>query len=459
MLLPDDEIGKFACVVCRKRFTRSDLLNRHRRIHTNPQSEGSTKQHVTKTEQTSVSPTHAEPPPFDQELHITARSLPQEVNGTLVHDHNNGISHQNVISQNGVSHQDGVSNSHSDPTVPVAVISNVHQNGVISNGHTTDVYHEQHQNLFIEHPTAGYQDYVSHHGLSQTPAMLPPPPDQSHGLTSLMEAALAPQESFNFTFTPAENIDPGLWGGFMLFGDNNPNAYMGTYNADISWSLNSFGTDNSPMYDMVKDMGDFPGDPYHYVPYQKIEVHPIDAADAEDEDTNDWPDKAGKSDGQVIPRRAPRIVPLHLIPVSWQPILDEARGTGFTSATIRPYQNFNEPLRASLLVALDGTQFGRTELSRPEIADAIFPPTDVLDFFLRSYIRYVHPRFPILHLPTFDIYNTPPLLLLAMMFLGSGHSRMDRGRFCRLFYDHLRIACFRLQEMDEKCVGLLHLTF
>ena len=358
--------------------------------------------------------------------------MSQEVNRTLTHDH----------------YQNAVSNGHPDPNI----ISNGHSNGVVSNGHHNDIYVEQPQNLYMDHPNSGYQHILPHDGLNgQAPALMPAPPDPSQGLTSLMEAALAPQDSFPFTFTPSENFNPGLWGGFMLYGDNT-NAYMGTYNADISWSLNTFGTDNSPAHDMVMGAGDFPGDPYHYVPYQKIEVHPIDAADAEDEDTNDWPDKAGKNDGHN-PRRAPRIVPLHLIPVSWQPILDEARGAGLT----RPCQQINECLRETLLTALDGTHFGRNELSRPEIADAIFPPTDVLEFFLKLYFRFVHPRFPVVHLPTFDVYTSPPLLLLAMMFIGSGHSRMDRGRFCRLFYDHLRIACFRMQELDEKCVSLSQL--
>src|SRR3954464_11354648 len=40
----DDDVGKFACTVCQKRFTRSDLLNRHRRIHGESSSK---KAHVT----------------------------------------------------------------------------------------------------------------------------------------------------------------------------------------------------------------------------------------------------------------------------------------------------------------------------------------------------------------------------------------------------------------------------
>ncbi|TVY67435.1 Zinc finger protein [Lachnellula suecica] len=449
-----DEVGKFACVVCRKRFTRSDLLNRHRRIHnptpgsssssgsgsnSNPHSEEPKQQHVTQVEYPSTSPTHPEPPRFEQELHDGGRSLPQEVNGTITNGHTDGLS-------NGLSDHMVRSNGHTIPNV----ISNGIPNGALPNSHPNDVYHPQHQNLYLDHANAGYQNILSHDGLNgHAPPLLQGPPDQSQGLTSLMEAALAPQEPFAFTFTPAENFNPGLWGGFMLFGDNN-NAYMGSYDADISWTLNSFGTDNSPAYDMVKDVGDFPGDPYHYVPYQQIEVHPIDAADAEDEETNDWPDKAPENEAEShIRRRAPRVVPLHLIPVSWQPILDEALGTGLTAATIRPFQQIDEALRNTLLNAMNGPHFSRNEL-RPEISDGIFPTTQVLDFFLRLYIKYVHPKFPVIHLPTFDIYSSPPLLLIAMMFLGSGHSRMDRGRFSRMFYDHLRSACVRMQEVDEK---------
>ncbi len=57
---------------------------------------------------------------------------------------------------------------------------------------------------------------------------------QAQGLTSLMEAALAPQVAASFI--PGENINPLLWDGFMRFGENN-SSYMGTYDADMSWTL------------------------------------------------------------------------------------------------------------------------------------------------------------------------------------------------------------------------------
>jgi len=265
-----------------------------------------------------------------------------------------------------------------------------------------------------------------------------------------VEAALAPQQAF----IPVDNINPSLWDGFMLVGENT-NSYMGSYDGDISWTLNSFQSESSPSYRLDTDMNtfdDFPLNPYPYPSLQYNQhTNPIDTEDAEDEDANDWPDKVRRP--TTPPKRAPRIVPRHLIPVFWQPVLEEARASGLSAATTRPMQQINDGLRQLLLGTLNGSNYGRTEISRPEISDAIFPPAEALDFFLRLYIQYIQPRFPVLHLPTFDMYNCPPLLLIAMMCLGSSHSGSDRGRFSRLFHDHLRIAVIRMQEVDPEYVG------
>ncbi|KAF4628310.1 hypothetical protein G7Y89_g9842 [Cudoniella acicularis] len=404
-----DEIGKFACVVCRKRFTRSDLLNRHRRIHTS-QSEAPNP-HVTQQEYNSISPPQPDIKAFENHPRQDARRpLSREKSGGL------------------------------------------------ANYAPSDVYGQPHQGLYPDQASsshAGYQNLLPQDDLQGThPSMIPGHADQPQGLTSLMEAALAPPDAY--PFTPAENFNPSLWGGFMLFGDNT-NAYMGTYDADISWTLSSFHSESSPNYGLDQDlmaMDDFAENPYQQyqaVAYRPDDVSNLDAADAEDEDTNDWPDKVERPDHPQ--QRAQRIVPLHLLPVSWQTVLDEARASGLSPTTIRPFQQISTVLRGSLLSALDSTAY-RNDLSRPEISDAMFPPAEALDFFLRLYVRYIHPRFSVLHLPTFDIYNSPPLLLIAMMFLGSSHSRTDRGRFSRLFYDHLRIACIRMQEVDPKCLRI-----
>jgi hypothetical protein len=408
----DEDVGKFACTVCRKRFTRSDLLNRHRRIHGNQPE--ALKSHVTQLEYSSVSPPKAD-----------------DVQGAA----------------NIAAREDGRSISQGDSSSLSSYASLSHYQN-----------QPQQQGLYIgqSSPQDVYQNILEHGRLSgPDPTILQNHSVQNQGLTSLMEAALAPQ-----AFTPVDNINPSLWNGFMLFGDN-ANSYMGSYDADISWAFNSFSPDPSPNnyvldQDMMDPMDDFASNPYQYNQYQAQALqygqqgaNQIDEADAEDEDTNDWPDKV--SGPSTSHRRAPRIVPLQLLPISWQPVLDEARSSGLSASTVRPFQIISDQIRMSILSSLNGTEF-RNELSRPEISDAIFPPSEVLEFFLRLYIRYIQPRFPVLHLPTFNIYSSSPLLLVAMMFLGSSHSITDRGRFSRLFHEHLRIACIRIQEIDLKYV-------
>jgi hypothetical protein len=384
----DDDVGKFACVVCRKRFTRSDLLNRHRRIHEN---------------QAKSSSSVGTPNEYTQSPQQTpAREL--LIDSTTYHEPTSVPTQQAKVVSRNVQYNDGWG-------VPL-------RNGDLP--------------------------------------MVPKSHAPNQALTSLMEAALAPQQ--DLPFAPLQNFDHSLWGGFMMFSDN-ANAYMGSYGADISWTLESFSSESPP--DNYVDRcatqngnANFAVDPYRYqaVSYRSDSVSHLDAADAEDEDTNDWPDKEGNLDSRQ--QLASRVVPLHLLPVSWQSILDEARASGLSPTTIHPYQHINLSLRSTLIAALQGANF-KNKLSKMEITDSMFPPAEALDLFLRLYIRYVHPRFPMLHLPTFDIYSTPPLLLIVMMFLGSSHSRTDRGRFSRLFYDHLRLAVLRNTEMDSRAVILI----
>jgi hypothetical protein len=281
---------------------------------------------------------------------------------------------------------------------------------------------------------------------------------QTQGLTSLMEAALAPQDVSSFT--PGENINPSLWDGFMRFGENN-SSYMGLYSADMSWTLDYLPPEGSPNYlldnELMNTFDDFGDNPYQF---QSLQYEPPppplkneDDFEAEDEeDTTDWPDKVSRPESSQ--RRAPRVVPVQHQLISWDPVLQEARASGLSPATIRPLESVNDDLREVMLSSLNGPNFSN-DISRPQISDAMFPPAEALDFFIRLYIRYVQPRFPVLHLPTFDLYNSSPLLLITMMFLGSSHSTSDRGRFSRLFHEHLRIAIIRIQEIDKKYVRTL----
>lgn len=392
----DDEVGKFGCQFCSKRFTRSDLRNRHRRIHVNSDSNSPPKSHVTPS------------------VEYPDMGAPQPDFANLVH-------------------RDDRRSTSNDPTSSRSE----------SSSHGSRL---QQKPLYPRQPN----DYHHQSGLSEYEhTMLLQQSGQTQGLTSLMEAALAPQETF--AFTPVENMNPSMWDGF----DNKSISEMGTFDADMSWTLNQFHAEPSSDYMMDYAMlANEYADPYPQ--YQHPEVNQIEVADAVDADTNDWPDKTSRPGTPTRKHTDPRIVPLTLLPMSWQSVVDEARSSGLSSSNIAPVQQISDKLRSTLLKALNSTNFPPNETSRPEIEDGMFPPAEVLDFFMRLYIQYLQPRFPVLHLPTFDIYTAPPLLLLAMMFVGSCHSKVDQGRVCRIFHRHLRLACLIMNESDINFVSFLH---
>jgi hypothetical protein len=342
-----------------------------------------------------------------------------------------------VRDDRGSASQDGSSMQTQSPNDPFQSQSQSHQPHILYQGQIPSQTGYQHLQRNV--PESGSGTFQLHQG-------------QAQGLTSLMEAALAPQETL--AFTPVENVNPSLWDGFMRMGDTT-SSYMGTYDADMSWTLDYLPSDGSPNYLFDQDMvgfDDFGDNTYQYQALQYNTQIPNDIEDAEgeDDDSGDWPDKVSRP--ATPERHVSRVVP-RLQPISWQLVQDEARSSGLTITTIRPLQGVNHALRELLLASLNGSG-SRNDVSRPEISDALFPPPEVLDFFLRLYVRYIQPRFPVLHLPTFDIYTCSPLLLVSMMLLGSSHSRTDRGRFSRLFHDHLRIAIIRIQEVDKKYVCL-----
>ncbi|TGO88894.1 hypothetical protein BPOR_0136g00180 [Botrytis porri] len=378
-----DEVGKFACPVCRKRFTRSDLLSRHRRIHN--QNHGSDKRAGNARSHVmpqSASASPSEPQPISNLVHRDEVSIP--------------INNDFVTALPPTMQWRG-GNLDSLPPIQEALYSD-----------------------------------------SRTP------PTQSQGLSSLVEAALAPPPGDN-RLQVSGSLNPSSWDGFMLYNDN-PSIYMGSYDADISWTLDCFSQDSWSNMDL--DFGICGAD------FVKSDSRgqSIDL-DAEG-DEEYWPDKVSRLESP--PRWGPRPIP-RLGPESWYATSYEARRSGFTAG---PSQQVNDVLRSTLL--------GMLQIEFPaESGDAVyveinvstFPPSEVLDFFLRLYFRHVHPRFPIAHIPTFDIFASSPLLVLSMMFLGSCYSRTDRGRFLRLFHNRARVASMRLHEIEEKHLRILDNIF
>lgn len=308
------------------------------------------------------------------------------------------------------------------------------------------------------------QQADSYHNMAMLPndmlsmASLPvhqtqPGPAHTQRLTSLMEVALGPQDAS--TFQPVQGLEtgPSTWDGFMLLGDTpNVNAMMGSYDAGISWTLNSFLSESSPNGLMDTEMINAP-DAWQdgmYGPQTQPQLgRPANAAVDNNMEEAQWP---GKSAGQPVFTN-PRMLPLPQ-PLSWQPVIEEAREARPGMASIWPIQPVNEAVRASILAALNGSNGSIScSTSRPEITDASLPSAEALDFFLRLYIQHLQPRFPVLHLPTFDTYTTAPLLLTSMMIVGSSHSQADSAQFARLIFPHVRVALMHMQELDTNYVS------
>ena len=249
----------------------------------------------------------------------------------------------------------------------------------------------------------------------------------------------------------------------MVFGDN-ANPYMGSYDADISWTLNQFQSDGSPNTFLDQDLMDFVENPYQppipqYDQQQSGSQYPPIDPDADsnvdDDDQNDWPDKVSRlSSARQQPQRVAPFGQNSESPETWMLVIEEARRSGLNASSSQPYQLLGDQIRESILSTINSFSYVRSDFSRREVSDRVFPPSEALDYYLRLYFHYIQPRFPIVHLPTFDIYSCSPLLLLAMMFLGSSHSIADRGHFLRLFHERLRVACIRMQEVDPKFVCL-----
>lgn len=376
LLKSDDDIAKFACPVCRKRFTRSDLLSRHRRIHTKngPDKRGGSSTSHVMTHSASHSP--SEPQPISNLVHHDEKSLPI---------------HTEFASALPPSMQFRGGPLENLPPIQEALYSD-----------------------------------------SRSPAT------QSQGLSSLVEAALAPPPIDNSVQVP-ENFNPNIWDGFMLYNDN-PSIYMGSYDADISWTLDCFSQDSWSNMDLECGFGSSD--------FIKPDA-PGQASDLDAEgDEEDWPDKVSRLESP--PRWGPRVVP-RLGPESWHAVAQEARLSSFA---VGPRQQVNDGLRSTLLDMLQiELPANSGDTVYVEINPSTFPPSEVLDYFLRLYFRHVHPRFPITHIPTFDIFASSPLLVLTMMFLGSCYSTADRGRYLRLFHNRARVASMRLHEIEEKHVS------
>ncbi|KAF4169475.1 hypothetical protein CNMCM6936_008167 [Aspergillus lentulus] len=166
-----------------------------------------------------------------------------------------------------------------------------------------------------------------------------------------------------------------------------------------------------------------------------------------DDDQNDWPDE-----DPVPGAPAPSEIPPTDIPSqeSWvEPGEIRVFQNRFKNAN-RQFLRVTPDVRARLLATLaDSASIEHGHLPPDE---SKFPVPEVLEYFLSLFFEFVHPRFPVLHKPTFNTAGAPPYLLLAMMLLGSSHSRSNRGKLVAV-YLHLATTMFmRLHALKPSFV-------
>jgi hypothetical protein len=81
-----------------------------------------------------------------------------------------------------------------------------------------------------------------------------------------------------------------------------------------------------------------------------------------------------------------------------------------------------------------------------------FPQLPVVSYFLQLFFVHVQPRFPVLHIPTFDPNNSSPNLLLAMAIVGSSYSESNQGKFALTYLVRTRTSIKLMQERDQSYV-------
>lgn len=81
-----------------------------------------------------------------------------------------------------------------------------------------------------------------------------------------------------------------------------------------------------------------------------------------------------------------------------------------------------------------------------------FPPLPVVSYFLQLFFVHAQPRFPVLHIPTFNPNNSSPDLLLAMAIVGSTYSESNQGKFALTYLAKTRTSIKLMQERDQSYV-------
>lgn len=101
---------------------------------------------------------------------------------------------------------------------------------------------------------------------------------------------------------------------------------------------------------------------------------------------------------------------------------------------------------------------GAIELEIPYLCDE-----KAINTFVQLYFENFHPGFPMLHMSTFDMFNTNWILVLAVVAIGSRYSRLRQARqYATLFGKYLRHAIASLVRIviyQVTCAFLFFFSF
>jgi hypothetical protein len=91
-----------------------------------------------------------------------------------------------------------------------------------------------------------------------------------------------------------------------------------------------------------------------------------------------------------------------------------------------PKFDFNETIRRKIC----DDAFNR--MPPGELSEALFPTVNELQRFFTAYLECFHPHFPIIHLPSFDLLETPSPLVFAICSIGALY-QLERSKAKNLF--------------------------
>ncbi len=129
-------------------------------------------------------------------------------------------------------------------------------------------------------------------------------------------------------------------------------------------------------------------------------------------------DSGNNSGGAAVAKKNQKIHPTPSMTMNCEPVATAEKASIDAVLEPKPRAPHTRQSADRSLFHLTAAQLEQFSSLIPEIKahpDFVQPK---LEKALRMYWKFFHPRFPMLHRPSFDSVKTPPLLLLAMVMLG-----------------------------------------